>query len=405
MAGLGIYAENGNIYSRLDLDFNNDTHEDASDLAALGQVIGGAVCDTATQRCDNPDFNRDGEVNADDFTAFGQAMAGTYRVFATDITDYRFLYRGYWYDKHLGIYHVRHRAYDPAIQRWLQPDPAMFIDGMNVYAYCGNEPFAMYDPMGLWGENWGTSVANGGGGVGLGTAVEWAVGLGNAYTDNLAASITDPSGVTRAAEGVVHAVIAGVNAEKNNAAHGAYSSNAVDYAVSIAGQLTGTNKIAAGATGYLAAEDRLVSGVERAGLFFEGLSEAILTVAGGGKGGGNRAGIPQGTKALERIEPAAPVVELHRPYLRKATRQEIERRAVKDADGRYLDPNTGLPIQGKPDIGHIWGFEHRRLVKIAQQKGMTQKQFNDWVNSHPEWFQFECPRSNRSHKYEKPGND
>jgi RHS repeat-associated protein len=405
VAGLGIYAENGNIYSRLDLDFNNDTHEDASDLAALGQVIGGAVCDTATQRCDNPDFNRDGEVNADDFTAFGQAMAGTYRVFATDITDYRFLYRGYWYDKHLGIYHVRHRAYDPAIQRWLQPDPAMFIDGMNVYAYCGNEPFAMYDPMGLWGENWGTSVANGGGGVGLGTAVEWAVGLGNAYTDNLAASITDPSGVTRAAEGVVHAVIAGVNAEKNNAAHGAYSSNAVDYAVSIAGQLTGTNKIAAGATGYLAAEDRLVSGVERAGLFFEGLSEAILTVAGGGKGGGNRAGIPQGTKALERIEPAAPVVELHRPYLRKATRQEIERRAVKDADGRYLDPNTGLPIQGKPDIGHIWGFEHRRLVKIAQQKGMTQKQFNDWVNSHPEWFQFECPRSNRSHKYEKPGND
>ncbi len=149
VAGLGIYAENGNIYSRLDLDFNNDKIEDASDLAALGQVIGGAICDTPTQRCDNPDFNRDGEVNEADITAFAGAMAGTYRVFATDIADYRFLYRGYWYDKHLGIYHVRHRAYDPTIQRWLQPDPAMFIDGMNVYAYCGNEPFAMYDPMGL----------------------------------------------------------------------------------------------------------------------------------------------------------------------------------------------------------------------------------------------------------------
>ncbi|MFY7894590.1 MAG: hypothetical protein ACOVP8_00040 [Phycisphaerales bacterium] len=24
------------------------------------------------------------------------------------------------------------------------------------------------------------------------------------------------------------------------------------------------------------------------------------------------------------------------------------------------------------------------MVKIAQQKGMTQKQFNDWVNGHPE---------------------
>ena len=151
MAGLGIYAEHGNVYSRLDLDFNNDKHETPDDLAALTQVIGGAICDTPTQRCDNPDFNRDGEVNEADITAFAGAMAGTYRVFATDIADYRFLYRGYWYDKHLGIYHVRHRAYDPTIQRWLQPDPAMFIDGMNVYAYCGNEPFARYDAMGLYG--------------------------------------------------------------------------------------------------------------------------------------------------------------------------------------------------------------------------------------------------------------
>ncbi len=88
-------------------------------------------------------------MNEADITAFAGAMAGTYRVFTTDIADYRFLYRGYWYDKHLGIYHVRHRAYDPALQRWLQPDPAGFIDGLNLYAYCGNEPFGLYDPMGL----------------------------------------------------------------------------------------------------------------------------------------------------------------------------------------------------------------------------------------------------------------
>jgi hypothetical protein len=104
-------------------------------------------------------------------------------------------------------------------------------------------------------------------------------------------------------------------------------------------------------------------------------------------------------------ETVVPTPKLHRPYLRKATLREIYRRAVKDADGRYLDPNTGLPIEGKPDVGHVWGFEHRRLVKMAEAKGMTQKQFNDWVNSHPEWFQLECPRSNRSHKFEKPGND
>ena len=102
------------------------------------------------QPCDTADFNRDGEVNGDDITAFIAAKQGTYYVPAGDIGDYRFLYRGYWYDRHLHIYHVRHRAYDPEIQRWLQPDPAYFVDGLNRYAYCGNEPVHMYDPMGLY---------------------------------------------------------------------------------------------------------------------------------------------------------------------------------------------------------------------------------------------------------------
>ncbi len=88
-------------------------------------------------------------MNGDDITAFIAAKQGTYYVPAGDIGEYRFLYRGYWYDRRLHIYHVRHRAYDPEIQRWLQPDPAYFVDGLNRYAYCGNEPVHMYDPMGL----------------------------------------------------------------------------------------------------------------------------------------------------------------------------------------------------------------------------------------------------------------
>jgi len=47
--------------------------------------------------------------------------------------------------------------------------------------------------------------------------------------------------------------------------------------------------------------------------------------------------------------------------------------------------------------------EHRRLVKEAKAKGMTQKEFNDLINDHPEWFQIEDPSSNLGHKYEKPG--
>ena len=35
--------------------------------------------------------------------------------------------------------------------------------------------------------------------------------------------------------------------------------------------------------------------------------------------------------------------------------------------------------------------------------GMNQKQFNEWINSHPEWFQLEDPISNMSHFFEKRG--
>ena len=83
----------------------------------------------------------------------------------------------------------------------------------------------------------------------------------------------------------------------------------------------------------------------------------------------------------------------------------ITARARKLPDGRFVDPNTLLPYDGTPDIGHVWGREHRRLVAEAESRGMSQKQFNDWVNAHPEWFQLECPASNRSHKFEKPGNE
>jgi hypothetical protein len=41
----------------------------------------------------------------------------------------------------------------------------------------------------------------------------------------------------------------------------------------------------------------------------------------------------------------------------------------------------------------------------AGQKRMSQEQFNDWVNSHPEWFEMQSQAYNRSHIGEKPGID
>jgi RHS repeat-associated protein len=87
--------------------------------------------------------------------------------------DNRFGYAGYIWDQHLGIYHVRHRAYDPFAGRWLQPDPLALMgpelllaltssDGSNLYAYVGNNPNGFVDPYGLWGEQTANDLYNNG---------------------------------------------------------------------------------------------------------------------------------------------------------------------------------------------------------------------------------------------------
>lgn len=80
-------------------------------------------------------------------------------------------------------------------------------------------------------------------------------------------------------------------------------------------------------------------------------------------------------------------------------KQEIFDKAPKDSQGRYLDANTGLPIEGTPDIGHKPGHEHWREREKAFDEGLTQQEFNDRMND-PDLYQLEDPHNNRSHKYE-----
>ena len=102
------------------------------------------------------------------------------------------------------------------------------------------------------------------------------------------------------------------------------------------------------------------------------------------------------------IDNAGEVVELHRPYIRKSTREAVEAVAAKTADGKYfLDANTGEIIFGKYDLGHVSGHEFWREKQIAMQKGWTQKQFNDYMNN-PDFYRIELPHNNRSHRFELP---
>ena len=61
----------------------------------------------------------------------------------------RFLFQGREYDYATQLYYFRNRWYEPETGRWLSPDPIGISGGLNLYAFCGNDPVNFVDPWGL----------------------------------------------------------------------------------------------------------------------------------------------------------------------------------------------------------------------------------------------------------------
>ncbi len=64
-----------------------------------------------------------------------------------------FRYRGYYFDTETGLYYLNARYYDPEVGRFISPDSTDYlspesINGLNLYAYCRNNPVMNIDPSG-----------------------------------------------------------------------------------------------------------------------------------------------------------------------------------------------------------------------------------------------------------------
>ena len=94
-----------------------------------------------------------------------------------------------------------------------------------------------------------------------------------------------------------------------------------------------------------------------------------------------------------------------RPTLRVETKKNILSQYEQVSDNVFLHKETGEIVNGPFDIGHIPGWEHRRLSLAAKELNWSQKQFNDYVNARPNKFRLENMSENRSHRNEMPGKD
>ncbi len=61
----------------------------------------------------------------------------------------RYMFQGREYATSTGLYNFRARWYAPTIGRWLSKDPIGLEGGLNLYAFCGNDPVNYRDVFGL----------------------------------------------------------------------------------------------------------------------------------------------------------------------------------------------------------------------------------------------------------------
>ena len=101
------------------------------------------------------------------------------------------LYQGMTLDSVTGLYYARNRNYSPSLGRWINQDPAGYINGASTYQFVVSNPAAKTDPQGRfwsWMSNIGNTLAGAAEyvGSGIGAVAESPSSLGAGTLQGLA---------------------------------------------------------------------------------------------------------------------------------------------------------------------------------------------------------------------------
>ena len=99
------------------------------------------------------------EVLQDIYKKNAPAFAEEYLKYKQLVESNPFRYRGYYYDTETDLYYLQTRYYDPEVGRFISQDSIEYADpetinGLNLYAYCGNNPVMRVDPEGTEWWHW-----------------------------------------------------------------------------------------------------------------------------------------------------------------------------------------------------------------------------------------------------------
>lgn len=173
------YYENNRLIRERIEDLINNTNKDIYYLYGVNGLIGFIYDDVKYIYKRNifgdveEILNPTGDVVAKyDYDVFGYPTITLDTIFIASLNPIR--YRGYYYDDETGLFWCNSRYYNPEWGRWISPDSIEYLDpssinGLNLYAYCGNDPVNYTDRSGHSPDSvWKTLL---GVAVGIGLAV------------------------------------------------------------------------------------------------------------------------------------------------------------------------------------------------------------------------------------------